>query len=88
MLLKYLSKIGVYCMGPTMRGIYERCIVDDVSEYRAKVIDVFKRNGIEGGFLSSVEHGAYDNRIEHYIRCNSKISPVEFVKKLIADELM
>ena len=75
-------------MGPTHVGINERMIQDDIIEYRNKVLQVFERNGIEGRFPRSIKSGSYDNRIGYEVRSNTGVTPLEFVKRLMSDELM
>lgn len=56
-------------------------------EFRSKVIECFIRNGIEGRLLNSLENGIYDSRIERMTLYNPSITPLEFTKNLICEEL-
>lgn len=73
-----------------MESRFRRCKMEverSTEEFSSKVVECLKRNGIEGRFLNNVENGKYDNKIRRLVLCNSEITPVEFVKQIISEEL-
>ena len=66
---------------------YENLVYKKVDEFRSNVIECMRWNGLEGRFLDRVVEGGYDYKIQRVIRSNSNITPLNFVKQLLNEEL-
>lgn len=75
-------------MGPTMMAICERETQAEIDEFRNQVIERMELNGLEGRFYERMKDHYYDNKIGYIIRCNITMTPTQFIKKLLIEELV